>query len=193
MGWESSDVFRFDPEPLLQCQTRTAKLKMLNNSFVIDPRGLQCETNLQDIVGWESSDVRFHLWRSFKVKRGYPDLKVLITSLLLVLEVCNVKPTCRISWAENLLVLSDLTFFPPSRLNDGSLALVSCLSGGYRYASVLQCVGLVLLMIDVYLKYIGGKYLYLNTLLKYLKFQILSNRFNKLLLLPVYTLNNVFN
>ena len=29
---------------------------------IIDPRGLQCETNLQDIVGWESSDVRFDLW-----------------------------------------------------------------------------------------------------------------------------------
>ena len=30
--------------------------------LVIDPRGLQCETNLQDIMGWESSDVRFDLW-----------------------------------------------------------------------------------------------------------------------------------
>ena len=27
MGWESSDVVRFDLEPLLQGQTRTAKLK----------------------------------------------------------------------------------------------------------------------------------------------------------------------
>ena len=26
--------------------------------------------------------------------------------------------------------------------NDGSLALVSCLSGGYKFASVLRCVGL---------------------------------------------------
>ena len=32
---------------------------------------------------------------------------------------------------------------PPSRSNDGSLALVSCLSGGYKFASVLRCVGLV--------------------------------------------------
>ena len=52
--------------------------------------------------------------------------KLLITRLLLVLEVCNVKPTCRILWAGNLL------------------ALVSCLSGGYRFALVLRCVGLVL-------------------------------------------------
>ena len=32
---------------------------------------------------------------SFKVKRGQPNLKVLITCLLLVLEACNVKPTYR--------------------------------------------------------------------------------------------------
>ena len=62
MGWESSDVVRFDLEPLLQGQTRTAKLKSFYNSFIVDPRGLQCETNLQNIVGWESSDVRFDLW-----------------------------------------------------------------------------------------------------------------------------------
>ena len=62
MGWESSDLVRFHIEPLLQGQTRTAKLKRVYNSFIIDPRGLQCETNLQDIVGWESSAVRFDLW-----------------------------------------------------------------------------------------------------------------------------------
>ena len=78
-------------------QTRTAKLRRVYNSLIIDPRGLQCETNLHDIVGWESSDVRFDLWP------------------------------------------------PPSRSNNGSLALVSCLSGGYRFALVLRCVGLVLL------------------------------------------------
>ena len=57
MGWESSDLVRFDLEPLLQGQMRTAKLERVYDSFIIDPRGLQCETNLQDIVGWESSDV----------------------------------------------------------------------------------------------------------------------------------------
>ena len=61
MGWESSDVVIFNLEPLLQGQTRTAKLKRVYNSFIIEPRGLQCETNLQNIVGWESSDVRFDL------------------------------------------------------------------------------------------------------------------------------------
>ena len=38
---------------------------------------------------------------SFKVKRGKPNLKVLITQVLLVLEVCNVKPTYRKSCAES--------------------------------------------------------------------------------------------
>ena len=56
MGWESSDVVRFDLEPLLQGQMRTAKLKSA------------------------------------------------ITCLLLILEVCNMEPTYRKSWAGNLLM-----------------------------------------------------------------------------------------
>ena len=39
-------------------------------------------------------------------------LKVLLTCLLLVLEVCNVKPTYRKSWVRNLLMWSDLTLSP---------------------------------------------------------------------------------
>ena len=46
MGWESSDVGRFDLEALLQGQMRTAKLKSAYNLLIIDPEGLQCETNL---------------------------------------------------------------------------------------------------------------------------------------------------
>ena len=46
MGCESSDVVRFDLGPLLQGQTRIGKLKSANNSLIIGPRGLQCETNL---------------------------------------------------------------------------------------------------------------------------------------------------
>ena len=61
MGWESSGVFRDDLWPLLQCQMRTAKLKSAYNLLIIDLRCLQYETNLQDIMGWESSDVRFDL------------------------------------------------------------------------------------------------------------------------------------
>ena len=46
MGWESFDVVKFDLGSLLQGQMRKAKLKSAYNSFIIDPRGLQCETNI---------------------------------------------------------------------------------------------------------------------------------------------------
>ena len=46
MGWESSDPVRFDLEPLLQDQKKTAKLKGAYNLLIIGPRGLQCETTL---------------------------------------------------------------------------------------------------------------------------------------------------
>ena len=46
---------------------------------------------------------------SFKVKRGYPNLKVLRTRLLLVPEIWDGKPIYKKSWAGNLLVRSDLT------------------------------------------------------------------------------------
>ena len=52
-------MVRFD---LLQGQRRKVKLKSAYKSLIIGPRGLQCETKLQDIMGWESSDmVRFVL------------------------------------------------------------------------------------------------------------------------------------
>ena len=47
MGWESSDVVEFDLGPLLQGQMRIDKLKkIVYNSLIIGPRGLQCQTNL---------------------------------------------------------------------------------------------------------------------------------------------------
>ena len=56
-----------------------------------------------------------HVWSdlilglSFKVKRGYPNIKMLITHFLLVLELWDGMPLYRKSWAGNLLVWSDLT------------------------------------------------------------------------------------
>ena len=41
MGWESSGVVGFDLGPLLQGQTRRAKLKSAYNPLIIDPRGLR--------------------------------------------------------------------------------------------------------------------------------------------------------
>ena len=39
MGWESSGVVGFDLGPLLQGQTRIAKLKSAYNSLIIGTRG----------------------------------------------------------------------------------------------------------------------------------------------------------
>ena len=120
MGWECSDVARFDLGPLLQGQTRIAKLKSAYNSLNIDPRDLQCETNVLKIMGWESFDVvRFDLSPSFKVNREQPNLKVLITHLLLVLEVWDGKPTYRKSWDVSFLMWSDLTFDPSFKVKRG--------------------------------------------------------------------------
>ena len=69
----------FDIGPLLEGQTRIAKLKSAYNLLIIGPRGLQCETTLQEIMAWESSDVvRFDLepllqgqTRTAKLKSAY--------------------------------------------------------------------------------------------------------------------------
>ena len=50
-------MVRFDLGPLLQGQARIATLKCAYASFIIGPRGLQYETNLLVIMGWESADV----------------------------------------------------------------------------------------------------------------------------------------
>ena len=51
MSWESFGVVGFDLGPLLQGQTRIAKLKSSYNSLIIDPRGLRCEINSYQILG----------------------------------------------------------------------------------------------------------------------------------------------
>ena len=59
---ESSGVVTFDLGPLLLGQTRIAKIKCAYNSLICVPRGLQCHTNLLEIMGKESFHVvRFHL------------------------------------------------------------------------------------------------------------------------------------
>ena len=51
MSWESFGVVGFDLRPLLQGQMGIAKLKSAYNMLIIDPRGLQCETNSYEILG----------------------------------------------------------------------------------------------------------------------------------------------
>ena len=51
MGWKSFYVVVFDLGSLPHGHTRIAKLKSAYNLLIIDPSGLQYETNLQDIIG----------------------------------------------------------------------------------------------------------------------------------------------
>ena len=55
-------MIRFEIWPHLQGQMTIAKIKSAYNSLIHVPRGLQCHTNLLEIMGYESFDVvRFYL------------------------------------------------------------------------------------------------------------------------------------
>ena len=74
MGWESSDVVRFDLGPLLQGQMRIAKLQSGYNSLIIGPRGFQCESNFSYRKSWAGNLLMWSdltLGPSFKVKRWF--------------------------------------------------------------------------------------------------------------------------
>ena len=84
MGWESFGVVRFDLGPLVQGQTRMAKLKSAYNLLIMGPRGLQCETNLWEIMGWKSSDVvRFDLGTLLRGQMRITKLKSAYNSLII--------------------------------------------------------------------------------------------------------------
>ena len=77
-------MVRFDLGHLLQGQVSIAKLKSANNLLIIGPRGLQCETNFQEIMGWESSDVvRFDLRPLLQGQRRTVKLKSAYNSLII--------------------------------------------------------------------------------------------------------------
>ena len=82
MGWESFDVVRFDLGPLLQGQTRTAKLKNAHNN--IGRTGLGWQTNLQEIMGRESFYVGiFDLGPLLQGQTRIPKLKRAYISLII--------------------------------------------------------------------------------------------------------------
>ena len=63
---------------------RIAKLKSAQNSLIIGPRGLQCETNLYQIVGWESFDVlKFDLGPLLQGQTRIAKLKSAYNSLII--------------------------------------------------------------------------------------------------------------
>ena len=76
MGWESFDMVRFDLGPLLQGQTRIAKLKSARNSLIIGRRGLGWRTNLQEIMDRQSFYmVRFDLGPLLQGQTRIPQIK----------------------------------------------------------------------------------------------------------------------
>ena len=78
-------------------------------------------------MGWESSAaVRLDLGPLHQGQTRTAKLKSAYDLLIIGPRVCNVKPTYRKSRAMNLFL-------------GGSLALVSCLSSGYKFTLVLQC------------------------------------------------------
>ena len=50
---------------------------------------------------------------------GWESFDVVITHLLLIQEICNVKPPSRKSWAGNLLMWSNLTLSPSFKVKRG--------------------------------------------------------------------------
>ena len=90
MGWESFEVLMSSDlilGPSFQGQTRIAKFKSAYNSLIIGPKGLQCETNLWEIMGWKSSDVvRFYLGPLLQGQMRLAKLKSAFN--LLIIEKC---------------------------------------------------------------------------------------------------------
>ena len=77
-------MVRFDLGPLLQGETRIAKLKSAYNSLIIGPRGLGWQTNLQEIMGWESFGVfGFHLGPLLQGQTRIAKLKSAYNSLII--------------------------------------------------------------------------------------------------------------
>ena len=69
-------MVRFDIGPLLQGQTFVPKLKSAYNSLIIGHRVLGCKSDLQEILGRESSDVvRFDLGPLLKGQKKIAKLK----------------------------------------------------------------------------------------------------------------------
>ena len=66
--------------------------------------------NLQETICCKSfGDVRFDLEPLLQGQTGQVRIKVPITRLLMVLEICNIELTFRKPYAANLLAMSDLT------------------------------------------------------------------------------------
>ena len=89
-------------------------------SLIIGPRGLQCETNLLEIMGCDSFDVvGFDLGPLLQGQLRISKLKSANNSLIIGPRDLQYEPTYRKSWAANLLMWSDLTLDPSFKVKRG--------------------------------------------------------------------------
>ena len=103
--------------PLLQGQIRTAKLKSAYKSLIIGLKFTGYVPHYKILTG-----NIFGLILKNKMAATGVSLSVMkraYISLIIGLEVWDGKPTCRKSWAGNLLVWSDLTFDPSFKVKRG--------------------------------------------------------------------------
>ena len=87
-------MVRFDLGPLLQGQMTIAKSKSAFKLLFIGRRSLQCEINLWEITGWESSDgVRYDLGPLLQGQMRIAKLKSAYNSLIISLRGlgCEIK------------------------------------------------------------------------------------------------------
>ena len=77
-------MVEFDLGPLLQGQTKIAKVKAAYNSLIIGSRDLGWLTNIEKIIGWESSGVvGFDLGPLFQGQRRIAKVKTAYNSLII--------------------------------------------------------------------------------------------------------------
>ena len=106
-------MVRIDLCPLLQGQMRIVKVKSAYNSLIIGPRGLLCETNLKEIMGWESSDVvKFDLEPLLQGQMRTATFKGAYNSLIIDPRGLQCETNFRKSLLGNLLKWSHLTLDP---------------------------------------------------------------------------------
>ena len=93
---------------------------------------------------------------SYNIKQGRPNPKVLITCLLLMLEVCNVKPTSTKSWSRSLLIL-DMTFGPSFKVKQWFTGF-----GELSFRWIQICIGSPMRRSSLFMNF-------LNNFLKFMK------------------------
>ena len=97
-----------------------ADFKSAYISLIIAPRGLACETNLLEIMDWESFDVvKFDLGPLLQGQTRIARLKSAYNSLIIDPRGLQCDPTYRKSWAGNLMICSDFTWGPSFKVKGG--------------------------------------------------------------------------